>query len=733
MEGPGLWSVSIKKDLNSLWSEEVITDDEKTIDTIDENNESSTAIQRVKRVLRVDFNAKKGDGAIKVGDAMLEIITGIMMEVPNAKFWSIDGKWCMFGEYQITTEKLFRSFYHVERTTTGKGGEKVAVYFKMESKTSVNAMTLKKNNSIMQALKNNSAFLYWHKLQSPAIRTIGYIMGISPTIPNKEETEKKLDDHMKDTYKTLEEKLKAGIGKVPDNIVDNWIELNVRRYSHKTKDDSGREITVKSTILEVKTTAEYTTNMTRILYEVSLKGKEFGTFVPSKTAGSNNILFRNEMLRHNKAMDELEFIILKGVSKELMNTTIILNNQKVTVKDAITSKITETSKEQMETKALFDGVYMTNEEEQNWTLTTKTEHGQEAEDHLNVIIYIAQETDKFKEETKLNKGKEITIRTRRNKSARTFEEYNTQLERDNDSASRTEGSFVNDRYYRDKNQTRNDNKVDFGITTVYVEGNTNNEDGKQKFRKYSDVARGNKGTSVGETTNSKISESTDNSPDGSLNSLQSTVSSIVETTMFDYMRKIEFSREKERIEARKERQEFMKFEREETRKQQKEFMDSILEIMKVTHIAQSGTASNKVAEAFAVLDAKKTTIAKIDDDKTNDDINKQEKVLAKNEKKEPPRKRLDISATPQQFTSGNQKKYPEKRWSVMGPELFEGLIKPKTTAPMTPQRNNTIQQKEITTSSEFNNECNNIMNDDEDKDRKMRGRPGDTGSSGQCG
>jgi hypothetical protein len=33
--------VSIKKDLNSLWSEEVITDDEKTIDTIDENNESS--------------------------------------------------------------------------------------------------------------------------------------------------------------------------------------------------------------------------------------------------------------------------------------------------------------------------------------------------------------------------------------------------------------------------------------------------------------------------------------------------------------------------------------------------------------------------------------------------------------------------------------------------------------------------------------------------------------------
>jgi hypothetical protein len=126
-------------------------------------------------------------------------------------------------------------------------------------------------------------------------------------------------------------------------------------------------------------------------------------------------------------------------------------------------------------------------------------------------------------------------------------------------------------------------------------------------------------------------------------------------------------------------------------------------------------------------------IAKINDGKTTEDINEQEKVLARNEKKEPPRKRLDISATPQQFASGSQKKYPEKIWQVMGPELFKGLTKPRTAAPMTPQRNNTIQQKNVTTSSEFNNECDNIMNDDEDKDRKMRGRPGDTGSSGQCG
>jgi hypothetical protein len=41
----------------------------------------------------------------------------------------------------------------VERSTTYKGGEKVAVYFKMESKTSINAATLKKNTSIMKALK----------------------------------------------------------------------------------------------------------------------------------------------------------------------------------------------------------------------------------------------------------------------------------------------------------------------------------------------------------------------------------------------------------------------------------------------------------------------------------------------------------------------------------------------------------------------------------------------------
>jgi hypothetical protein len=55
----------------------------------------------------VDFFVRKSDGPIKVGDAMLEIVTAIMMEVTNAKFWSIDGKLCMLGEYQITTEKLF--------------------------------------------------------------------------------------------------------------------------------------------------------------------------------------------------------------------------------------------------------------------------------------------------------------------------------------------------------------------------------------------------------------------------------------------------------------------------------------------------------------------------------------------------------------------------------------------------------------------------------------------------
>jgi hypothetical protein len=347
------------------------------------------------------------------------------------------------------------------------------------------------------------------------------------------------------------------------------------------------------------------------------------------------------------------------------------------------------------------------------------------------------------------------------------------LERDNDSASKTEESIINDKYYSDRHRTKNDTKVDFGISTVYVDGTTNNN-GKQKFLRYADAVTGNKGTKNEGSIKSHTSNGSNNSPEESLQSLESTVSSLVETTMYDYMRKIELSREIDRKEARKERQEFMKFEREEarkerqefmyfereeSRKQQKEFMDSILEVLKVTQIAQSGQASNKVAEAIAALDTKKAEASKpigIDNDTrtradnivpanyrrfndvaltTIDDTIEQEKIPAKGRKKEPPRKRLDISETPRQFAS--IKSVNKKVYAVMGPEIFKGLIQPRPPiVPTTPQRKNTTLQNDITTSSEFNNECDDMMNDkkeEEDKDRKMRGRPEDTGSSGQCG
>jgi hypothetical protein len=453
--------------------------------------------------------------------------------------------------------------------------------------------------------------------------------------------------------------------------------------------------------LEVKTMAAFAINMTRILYEVSLRGKQFGTFVPSKTAGLNNLLFRNEMLRHNKAMDELEFIIMKGVSVEVMNTTIVLNNQNITVKDAITSKITATSKGKMTTKELFDGVYLTNATEQTWTLTTKTEYGQEAEDHLNVIINMAQETEKFKAEAKEIGGKEITIGTKRNKSARTFEEYNLQLERDNDNTSKTEELFVNNKYFRDRHRSRNYNKADFGISTVY-EGNNMKDDRKQKYQRYSNAVTGNRGTFIEGSIKSKTSDISNNSPDGSLPSLQSTVSSLVETIMYDYMRKIELSREIDKIKARKEQQEFMKFEREEMRKQQKEFMDLIIKVL--TQIAQSGLTNNNVVEATAALDTKKATASGVTGNMAQtklDDTVEQEKLPARQKKTEPPVKRLDISTTTMQFAIVNQKRST------------------------TPKRNNTAQQKEVTTLSEFN--MMNESKEEEDKDRKMRGRRKEAG------
>jgi hypothetical protein len=152
------------------------------------------------------------------------------------------------------------------------------------------------------------------------------------------------------------------------------------------------------------------------------------------------------------------------------------------------------------------------------------------------------------------------------------------------------------------------------------------------------------------------------------------------------------------------------------------------------------------SEAIAALDTKKAEASKpigIDNDTrtradnivpanhrrfndvaltTIDDTIEQEKIPAKGRKKEPPRKRLDISETPRQFAS--IKSVNKKVYAVMGPEIFEGLIQPRPPiVPTTPQRKNTTLQNDITTSSEFNNECDDMMNDkkeEEDKDRKMR-------------
>jgi hypothetical protein len=119
-------------------------------------------------------------------------------------------------------------------------------------------------------------------------------------------------------------------------------------------------------------------------------------------------------------------------------------------------------------------------------------------------------------------------------------------------------------------------------------------------------------------------------------------------------------------------------------------MDLILNVL--TQIAQSGLVNNNVVEATAALDTKTGNMAQT----KLDDTFEQEKLPARQNKTEPPMKRLDISATTMQFAIVNQKRST------------------------TPKRDNTARQKEVTTLSEFN-----MMNDskeDEDKDRKMRGR-----------
>jgi hypothetical protein len=579
MASSGLWTYKPKRSESNLWSEEDLTVAVGTVDTISEGTEDgeteggtdSTVISRTKRVVRVDFSVPKGrhhgnEKPFNIGDAMAEIVTAMMMENNDLKFWAISGKYGMQGEYAINTERLFREFYYVDSTSTRKGNDKVSVFFKMESDKKVTITGLKKNNSVLQSLKNNRAYMFWHKIASPKVKTIGFLVGIPTYVINKEILETDLDEEIKQSIRYLTDGQKRNMGKLPAEEKDILFEINPRKFTHKTKSDDGIDKYLVATVMEVKCASDFSAGLAQLLCDADLNKQTYGQFIHSRMPVENNLLFRDIMLLQNQYLEKMEFIRVSGLSKKVMEGKARMLDEKDLDEDDLESveqriydsMTTESADRDLETP-MFTSVHMIDDKEGNWLVATTSKDMKEALDTLQYILTYAAQSEEFIKEKTEHPEKKIVAHNGRMSGNSSYLNYSRNLQEDVESIARSDTSWKEERLY---NQHLNPNSIsrniEFGRSYA------------QATRTNTRTSNNNGGSSVDSTVSqtSNVSE-LDNATNTSPLSM-STVSTMINHAMMDMMREMREQRAMEIQEERRERDETRRAEAAEREAERKE-------------------------------------------------------------------------------------------------------------------------------------------------------------------
>ena len=339
------------------------TTENSKIPSVPMNNQSTKVMCTLRLEITVPISVVRPNLLPTMNDIMKEI----MATDPSISLYQTNKRDKMTTFHDINSDAEFDKYFLTFSDTSGKYNCHT-ILFNIDWNAGMNINNLIKNQTLVQKLSRNRAYLKEHNLAVGSAGTIGDIYLIDPQTVNLRLFEKEYNKALKLFLATKQEDFR--FKKISHSEKTNIVECSMKNTRLKLKHGESAQIINLQTI-EIKCKRRTGREVNQLITAADLDSCKFGVYLSSNHKYQNTVEFSGFAAHHHEIVGRSARVMLYEIDPILMHSQITETSE-------ITLLSTLSNIKNPEGKPLFNSIINLFPNETSWLLNTDVDNKEEA-------------------------------------------------------------------------------------------------------------------------------------------------------------------------------------------------------------------------------------------------------------------------------------------------------------------------------------------------------------------